>query len=287
MRELRGRNALVTGAAGGLGGFIARALAAEGVSLMLSDLPEAPPDDLIEELRGRGVSVEWVPADLSDRAEAEGLVGRAEETLGPLDILVNNAGLEFGGEFEKVTPAQIDALLRVNLLAPMITTHTAIPRMRERGGGHIVNIASLAGKSVAPYLATYSGSKHGVVGFTHSLRAELGSEPVGFSVICPGFISQVGMFGRLAGQPEPPPGLRVLPPERVGEAVVRAIRDNRAEIVVASPAVQPLIALSALAPGIASRLGRNRRAREFAEEFARAREATPKTAAEVRAETLD
>ena len=287
MRELRGRNALVTGAAGGLGGFIARALAAEGVSLVLSDLPEAPHDDLIEELRGRGVTVEWVPADLSDRAEVEGLVGRAEEALGPLDILVNNAGLEFGGEFEKVAPAQIDALLRVNLLAPMITTPAAIPRMRERGGGHIVNIASLAGKSFAPYLATYSGSKHGVVGFTHSLRAELGSEPVGFSAICPAFISRVGMFGRLEGRPEPPPGLRALPPEHVGEAVVRAIRGNRAEIVVASPAIRPLIALSALAPRIAARLGRNRRAREFAEDFKRAREATPKTPAEVRAETLD
>ena len=284
MRQLRGRTALVTGAAGGLGGYISRALAAEGVSLALSDLPEAPHDGLIEELRGNGVTVESVPADLTVREEAEGLVARAEEAVGPVDILVNNAGLEFAGEFTNLTADQIEGLVQVNLLAVMLTTRAALPGMQDRGRGHVVNIASLAGKTFAPFLAIYSGSKHGVVGFTHSLLTEYGAEPVGFSAICPVFISRVGMFGRLEDEvPDPPPGFRALPPERVGDAVVRAVRQNRAEIVVANPALRPLIGLSALAPRLAARLSRNRRTREFGEQFSRVKERAPSTPAEERA----
>jgi short-subunit dehydrogenase len=280
VEQLRGRIALLTGAAGGLGGYIARALAAEGVNLALSDLPEASLDPLLEELRGK-VTAESVPADLTVREEAEGLVDRAEAALGPLDILVNNAGLEFGGEFLKLAPEQIEALVQVNLLATMLTTHAALPGMRERGHGHVVNIASMAGKALAPNLAIYSASKHGVVAFTHSLRAEYGSEPVGFSAICPTFISRVGMYGRLESRLEAPPlGLRALPPERVGEAVVRAVREDRAEILVANPLVRSLVALSALTPRLFARISGNRRTREYAEQFARVREQAPPTVAE-------
>jgi short-subunit dehydrogenase len=147
VEQLRGRNALITGAAGGLGGYIARALAAEGVNLVLSDLPEAPLDELIAELQGVGVEVESVPADLMERDEAEGLVARAEDALGPVDILVNNAGLEFAGPFLERTGDEIEGLTRVNLLALMLLTRSAMPGMFERSRGHVVNIASLAGKA--------------------------------------------------------------------------------------------------------------------------------------------
>jgi short-subunit dehydrogenase len=284
VEQLRGRNALITGAAGGLGGYIARALAAEGVNLVLSDLPEAPLDELIAELQGVGIEVESVPANLMERDEAEGLVARAEDALGPLDILVNNAGLEFGGPFLERTADEIEALTRVNLLALMLITRSAMPGMQERGRGHVVNIASLAGKTSFPYLATYCASKHGVVGFTHSLRAEYGDEPVGFSAICPGFISRVGMFGRLQDRVGEPPGpVRTLPPERVGEAVVKAIRGSRAEVIVNPPGARPLILLGAMAPRTAARIGRSRRMREFAERFAQEKGRAPRTLAEERA----
>jgi short-subunit dehydrogenase len=145
--------------------------------------------------------------------------------------------------------------------------------MLERSRGHVVNLASLAGKAPAPYLATYAATKHGVVGFTHSLRAEYGSEPVGFSVICPTFVSRVGMYGRLEAdlEPGPTPLLGTLPPESVGEAVVRAIRDNLAEVVLGPLLVRPMIPLYAGWPRLATRLARNRRAMEFAERFAKAR----------------
>jgi short-subunit dehydrogenase len=283
VEQLRGRNALITGAAGGLGGYIARALAAEGANLVLSDLPGAPLDQLIAELQRLGVEVESVTADLMQRDEAEGLVARAEDALGPLDILVNNAGLEFGGPFLERTGDEIEGLTRVNLVALMLITRAALPGMQERGRGHVVNIASLAGKVSFPYLSTYTASKHGVVGFTASLRAEHDQDPVGFSAICPGFVSRVGMFGRLQERVgEPPRMVRTVPPEQVGEAVVTAIRSDRPEVIV-QPGARPLILLSVLAPRTAARIGRTRRFREFAERFAQEKRRAPQTLAEERA----
>ena len=273
MEALRGSSALVTGASGGLGQYIARALAAEGVDLVLSDIPGAPLEDLLAELRDRGVRVEAETADLSDRPQTEALVGRAEDALGPLDILVNNAGLEFGGPFLENSVDELERITAVNLLAVMLLTHAALPGMLERGRGHVVNIASLAGKTAPPKLASYAATKHAVVGLTHSLRAEHIGSPVGFSAICPAFVGRVGMYGRIEDQvPDPPGFLGPVPPERVGEAVVRAIREDRAELIVGSRALRPLAGFYTLAPKIFARLSDNRRAREFAEAFGRARE---------------
>jgi short-subunit dehydrogenase len=272
MRDLRGANTLVTGAAGGLGHYIARALASEGANLVLSDVPEAPPEDLAEELRARSVRVEIVTADLAKRADVDSLVSRAEEALGPLDVLVNNAGLEFGGAFLVNTLDELESITEVNLLAMMILTHEVLPGMLERGRGHVVNIASLAGKCPPPNLVSYAATKHGVVGFTHSLRAELKDFPVGFSAICPAFVGRVGMYGRLEDQvPDPPAVLGPVPPERVGDAVVEAIREDRAEMIVGSPVLRGLAGLYFTAPKLVAGLMNNRRTREFADAFARAR----------------
>lgn len=283
MKQLRGRNALLTGAAGGLGNYIARALAAEGVNLALSDLPEAPLDELIVELRGKGVGVEAVPADLAEREELHGLVGRAERALGPIDVLVNGAGLEFAGPFLERAPEEVEALIDVNLVATVVLTRTALPGMLERGRGHVVNVASLAGKAWFPYLAAYSASKHGVVAFTHALRAELADEPVGCSAVCPAFVSRVGMFGRLeGGVGKPPPPLSVIEPEEVGEAAVKAIHEDRPEVIINGPGIRAVVFLATFAPRLAARLGRLRRNRDFVESFAQAKRETPRTPAEQR-----
>jgi short-subunit dehydrogenase len=264
VKELRGRNALVTGAGGGLGAYIARALADEGVNLALTDLPEASVDGLSAELRSRGVEVKHAPADVTDRDERRRLVAWAEEALGPIDILVNNAGVEFGGDFLDTDEEALETTVGVNLLAVMDLTRLVLPGMLERGHGHVVNMASLAGKIPPPQLASYGASKHGVVGFTGALRAELGDEPVGFSAICPGFVSRVGMYGRiepyLEGAANP---AGTIPPESVGAAVVHAIRENVREVVLSSRSIKLMILLSAFAPGLVARLGRMRRIREF------------------------
>ena len=276
--ELRGSNALLTGAAGGLAAYIARALASEGVNLVLSDLPGADLDPLAGELSGKGIRVEKVPADLADAEQLRGLLDEAEEALGPIDILVNNAGVEFAAPFAEATAEQIELTVAVNVRALMELTRQAVPRMTERGRGHVVNIASMAGKVGAPYLAVYSGSKHAVVGFTQSLRTELGSEPVGFSVICPTFISRAGMYARVEEEiPDAPRDVKPMPPEAVGDAVVKAIRENRPEVRVANGPARLLIFLYALAPGLAARLVRRRapvidHARHLAEAEVRQRE---------------
>ena len=271
----------MTGAGGGLGAYIARALADGGVNLALTDLPEASVDGLSAELRTRGVEVKHAPADLTDRDERRRLMRWAEDALGPIDVLVNNAGVEFGGSFLESDSEALELTVAINLLAVMDLTGLVVPGMLERGRGHVVNMASLAGKVPSPQLTSYSASKHGVVGFTASLRAELGDSPVGFSAVCPGLVSRVGMFGRLEpyieGDGEPPMG--TVPPERVGEAVVRAIREDVGEIVVNRRPVKPIILLNDLAPGTAARLARLRPLRDFMERMARARrryeEATP------------
>ena len=288
MEQLRGSNALITGAAGGLGEYIARSLAAEGVNLVLSDLAEAGLEQRAADLRTGGITVESVSADLSRREDAEGLVARAEDALGPIDIMVNNAGLEFAGPFLERTAEEISATTEVNLVALMLITHSVLPGMLERGRGHVVNIASLAGKLPFSYLATYCASKHGVVGFTGSLRAEYGDGPVGFSAICPGFISRVGMYGRLEGRVGDTPGLiRPSPPEHVGTAVVKAVREDRPLLIVNPPGATPMILLSNLAPRVAARIGRLRRIREFSERFAEVKKQAPATAAEERVRTPD
>ncbi len=270
--ELRGANALVTGAAGGLGGYIARSLAAAGANVVLSDMPGAELEGLADELRGRGVKVGAVPADLRDREGRAGLIPAAEEAIGPLDVLVNNAGIEFGGPFDVQTPEELEAITTVNLVAVMELTLFAIRGMRERRRGHVVNIASVAGKTGTPFIASYAATKHAVVGFTHSLRAEYADEPLGFSAICPVYVSRVGMYGRLEGEvPEPPRFLRPVPPEQVGEAVVKAVRDDRAEITVTGTPLRPLFGLYAIAPKLVMWLISRRANREFSEAFARAR----------------
>ena len=287
MEQLRGRNALMTGAGGGIGGYIARALAAEGVNLALSDLPEAPPGELLDELGGRIIEVESVPANLSDRDELQGLPERAAEAIGPLDILVNCAGLEFGGPYLDRTENEVRTLIEVNLTATLLLTKAVLPGMLERGCGHIVNIASMAGKVPSPMLAAYSASKHGVIGFTHALRSELGEAPVGISAICPGFVARAGMYGRLRGVEDPPPPMRPIEPEQVADAVVSAIRHDRAETIVNGPGIRPLILLSTLAPAFFARVSRSRRTQEFADSFLAAKQATPETAAEQKVHTPD
>jgi short-subunit dehydrogenase len=268
MRDLRGRNALVTGAAGGLGGYIARALAAEGVNLALSDLPSTNIDPLADELRAKGVKVEWVPADLTDIGGLETLARHSEEAIGPLDILVNNAGIELMGAYTAHTRAELEAITQINLLAPMELTRVVISGMQERGAGHVVNIASIAGKVPVAYLSSYNATKYGLVGFTHSLRFEYGDEPIGFSAICPVFINRVGMLGRVEDQIDIPAAIGTMPPEAVGDAVVIAITENKPEVIVKKRMIRPMIMLASVAPRAAMKLGERLHARDMARDYA-------------------
>lgn len=273
MDELQGTNALLTGAAGGLGRHIARALAAEGVSLALSGRQREPLELLRHRLRRAGTRAEVVLADLADLGQAATLVEQAEAKIGPLDLLINNAGIELPAAYTAFTDEELAAITRVNLIAPMVLTRHALIGMRERGRGHIVAIASLAGRGGGGYNAPYATTKAGLLNFVRSLRAELDGTPVGASVICPGFIADDGMYPRMQQETglNAPPLLRPVEPERVVDAVIDSILQDRPDVLVTPWPMRPMLAIQELAPELAERIVAGLGPHDF---FARLSEAT-------------
>ena len=255
MRDLKGRNAIVTGASRGLGVHIARALAAEGVNLALVARTSDAISSLAQELTEKGIRAVPLTADLADTSGLDAVIERAEAELGAIDILVNNAGIDGIRIFADESAAQTEQMVRTNLLSPMLLTHKLLPRLLSRQSGHIVNIASLAGKSSAPYSVSYSSSKAGLVAFSHCLRNELQGTGVSVSVICPGFVTDAGMFFASAIRKH---GAQVSPllgtskPEHVARAVVRALRKDSIELPVNPGPIRIIMAINQLAPSMVS-----------------------------------
>jgi short-subunit dehydrogenase len=272
VKDLRGSRALVTGAAGGLGRYISRALAEEGVSLAVSGRQAGTLEELCAELRRSGVQAEPVVADLVNPEQVAGLVESAEAAIGPLDLLINNAGLEIAAPYPAFTDDELADITRVNLIAPMVLTRHALPGMLQRGRGHIVTISSLAGRGGIAYNALYATTKAGLIGFARSIRAELAATPVSSSVICPGFISHDGMYARMEEVGlKAPLLLHAVGPERVGSAVVKAITEDRPEILVSALPLRPLFAVQELAPRVAERIVAATGAAEFFEHLSERR----------------
>lgn len=255
MKNLSGLTALVTGASGGIGVHIARRLAAEGMNVALSGRREQELERLAEELRQTGVKTAAVPADLAKRTELDGLLKRTGAELGPIDVLVNNAGIENTSAFTSYTEDELADMIELNLTAPLLLTRKALPGMLERGRGHVVFVSSMAGKFGPPYSEPYAASKAGLIGLTQSLRVEYAKQPVGFSVICPGFVAGDGMYQRMVDEGHKSNRLiGETSVEKVADAVVRAIEDDVPEIVESGSPVRPLLALRELSPGVAERL---------------------------------
>lgn len=243
--ELAGRTALLTGATGGLGRVIAKALAARGASVILSARKADALQALAAELPGDGHRA--VAADLAQAGAAEQLVADA----GDVDVLVANAGLPGAGWLSDFTSEQVERALRVNLEAPMVMAKALYPAMVERGEGHLVFISSLSGKVASPRSSIYNATKFGLRGFAFGLRTDLRPKGVGVSVVTPGFISEVGMFAD-AGV-KPPPGTGTAKPKRLTDAVVKAIERDRAEIVVAPLHLRVMVHLGLISPSAAVR----------------------------------
>jgi short-subunit dehydrogenase len=244
--ELSGRSALLTGATGGLGRAIAKALAARGSVLLLSGRKPEALEALAAELPGDGHRV--LPADLAEPGAAEQLCAAA----GDVDILIANAGLPGAGLLTDFTSEQVSRALRVNLEAPMLMARALYPAMIERGDGHLVFVASLAGKAASPRSSIYNATKFGLRGFALGLRADLGPKGVGVSLVSPGFIREAGMFAESGASP--PPGLGTSTPEQVSGAVVKAIERDKVELTVA-PLTQRVMSHFALAsPSISVRV---------------------------------
>jgi short-subunit dehydrogenase len=255
--QIAGANVLLTGATGGIGHAIARALAQRGATLTLTGRRTDVLDELAAELGARALAV-----DLSVAAEVERLV----EQAGTVDILIANAGLPASGLLDTFSIQEIDRALDVNLRAPVVLSRLLLPGMVERRRGHLLFMSSIAGKASAAGSSVYSATKYGLRGFASGLRAELRGCGVGVSTVFPGFISDGGMFAD-AGV-ELPRGVGTRTPEHVADAVIGAIEHDRGEVDVAPLPLRAGAVLAAIAPDTAAALARRMGSDDLGRELA-------------------
>jgi short-subunit dehydrogenase len=238
--NLRGKRVLITGASRGIGESLAHAFAGAGATVALVARTKDAIKALADELGGTAH-----PTDLSDPTQVADLVNQVEVEAGPIDILVNNAGSGVPGSFVDPSHDDLRDVTQINYLAPAELCRQAIPRMLERGGGHIVNVSSLAAVAVFPGLVTYSASKAALSHFTAGLRADLRGLPIGTTLVELGpiptdMLSHVGDYKPTSESFRRFYRLRLtvdVPREKVADAVVKAVQKKRKHVRIPKRAV--------------------------------------------------
>ena len=214
---IAGRTALVTGAASGMGRATAQLFADEGARVAVCDRDAAGVERVVAEIARAGGSAAGFPADVSEPAQITALVRAVRERLGPIDILVNNAGIVLPAPIDAGDyPAHWERTIAVNLRAHVDLIRACLDQLTRNGDGRIVNIASTEGLGATPYLSPYTASKHGVVGLTKSLAAELGARGVTVNCVCPGPIN-TGMTAPIPDDAKTRFAHRRVPLRRYGE----------------------------------------------------------------------
>ena len=186
--ELKGKTAIVTGGTKGIGRGIAEALLREGVAVCVSARNETEIDQTCKELGALG-QVTGFQADVRDYEQVKALIAHTVKELGGLDILVNNAGIGVFETVEQTSPEDFRAVLETNVFGVFYCCHEAIPQMKKRGGGYIINISSLAGVNAHPRMAAYNASKFGLNGFSEALMQEVRHDNIKVSYIMPGSVN--------------------------------------------------------------------------------------------------
>jgi short-subunit dehydrogenase len=225
--ELRGSVVVVTGASAGIGEATAVRFARAGSSVVLAARRVDRLEALAERIRAAGGEAIAVGCDVTRPEDVARLVERTRERFIRCDVLVNDAGVPGGGPFEELSLEQVDRVLDVNLRGVLLVTHAFLPGMLERRRGHVVNVASIAGRFAMPGTSVYSATKHGVVAFSEALNYEVEMRGVHVTAVNPGLVSTEGF-----PQDQVPQRL-VMPVGRVADVIVDVVRrDVAPEITV-------------------------------------------------------
>jgi len=245
---LKGKVALVTGSTSGIGLGIARALAREGVHLMLHGLGDAEANE-----RGRaglaaetGVVVRLHNADVSRPGEVTRLIKDTEQAFGALDILVNNAGIQFVSPVEDFPPERWSAIQNIILNASFHAIREVVPGMKKRGWGRIINLASVHGLVASPFKSAYVAAKHGQIGLTKTVALELAETAITCNAICPGYVRTPLVEGQIESQAQ----AHGLPRERVIRDVILAAQPTKRFVEVEEVAALALFLCSEQARSI-------------------------------------
>lgn len=256
-RQLRGAVVVVTGASSGIGEATARRFGAAGSSVVLAARRLERLEDVAQRIRSDGGEALPVRCDVTEGGDREALVDAVRKAFGRCDVLVNSAGLPGGGRFLDRTAEQIERVVAVNLLGLMQATRAFLPPMLERGSGHVVNVASMAGRFPMPGAEVYGATKHGVIAFSESLHASTPRRGVSVTAVNPAFVKTEGF-------PERRPRILTLPLERVADAIVRVVRDDIAPVYSIPRWIAALEAFRVLTPPL-YRLGASLAARRYAD----------------------
>lgn len=263
MKHLQGKRALVTGAASGIGRSIALELARRGTHLLLADRDQAGMARTAMEVRGLGVSVDLFHYDAEESRQVVALAEFAKSLAGGVDILVNNAGVTYRGSTDRMTAEHWERMLQINLHAPILLTHELLPHLLAKREVHLLNVCSVLGLVGMPKVCAYNTAKFGLVGFTESLRSEYGVQGVGVTALCPGLVRTNLFTSSMSNGHEKqktPPRWTTTTSEKVARAAVRAIRRNRARVVM-EPLARVMFTFKRFLPGVmdmAMHLGRSR-----------------------------
>ena len=242
MKDLKDKIVAITGAASGIGLEMARAFAREGAKLVLADINAAGLEGVKKDFEAMGRTVYTQVVDVTKKEQVKDFCDKVYEKMGRVDVLCNNAGVGWAGKLEDWTLESWEQIIAINLWSVIYGCHYFYPRMiKQGGGGHIVNTASGAGLHPAPLLTAYCTTKHGVVGFSETLRAEAALNGIDVTCVCPGIVkTNITVTGKVFSSTARSTGDQIakkldelyarvaMKPEQVAEKIVKAVKKNTA-----------------------------------------------------------